>query len=70
MATAGLLASASTMMLAARRRRREAEARRATVPASAVRSERRLGNGYAILAAALTVVAVMLVLVYRLAHVV
>jgi len=68
LAAAALLASATTMMLAAGRWRRAAATDRATAPTPASRRELRLGNGYLILAAALAVVAVMLVLVYRLAY--
>lgn len=63
---AGLLASAATMALAAGRWRQEARRAAATLPAATVRGEQRLGSGYAMLAVAFVVAAVLLVLVYRL----
>lgn len=65
---AGLLASAATTALAAARWRQDARRGVATEPASAVRRELRLGNGYVMLAAAFVVAAVLLVLIYRLVH--
>jgi hypothetical protein len=65
---AGLLACAATMALAAGRWRQDARRGAATVPASAVRRELRLGNGYVMLAAACAVAAVLLVLVFRLVY--
>lgn len=67
---AGFLASAATMALAGGRRRQDAVRADAqpSVPASTARRTRQLGNGYVILSGACIVVAVLMVLVYRLVY--
>lgn len=67
---AGFVASAATMALAGGRRRQDAEREdaRPSVPASTARRTRQLGNGYVMLSGACLVIAVLMVLVYRLVH--
>jgi hypothetical protein len=66
----GLLATAATTALAAGRWRQEAarDRARAAVPTTAVRRERQMGNGYLLLSAACVVIAVLIILVYRLVY--
>lgn len=67
---AGFLATAATTALAGGRWRQDAtrDDARPSVPAATVRRERQLGNGYVMLSGACVVVAVLIVLVYRLVY--